>query len=100
MRPSFVKCLLALGLLASPVLAADSASPVGEPVLDAPTLRSLGAYWIVKGDDNSNATVSLEYRKAGDGKWTKGMNFLRVMKDHADPTSHPDKKGGGKKFDK
>ena len=58
----------------------DVSRPVGEPVLERPTLRSLGAYWIIKGDDNRNARVSLEYRKAGTRQWTKGADLFRVEK--------------------
>ena len=53
--------------------------PGGEPVLERPTLRSLGVYWIIKGDANTNAKVSLEYRKAGTVQWAKGANLLRVQ---------------------
>ena len=34
-----------------------------------PTLRSLGVYWIIQGDDNQNAFIGLEYRKAGSSPW-------------------------------
>jgi Right handed beta helix region len=41
-------------------------------------MHSLGAYWIVKGDDNQNASVRLEYRQAGTPNWHSGAPFIRV----------------------
>jgi hypothetical protein len=58
----------------------DASRPAGEPVLEHPTLRSLGVYWIIEGDDNKNATVSLQYRKAGAPLWSSGPNLFRVEK--------------------
>ncbi len=67
-------------LLAASVWAENASSPLADPVLDPPTLHSLGAYWIIKGDDNSNAAVGMAYRKAGTSAWTKSMPMLRVEK--------------------
>ena len=55
-----------------------TATPLGEPVLEAPTLHSLGVYWIVNGDDNQNATVGFDYRKGGTSDWKKAMPLFRV----------------------
>src|SRR5436190_14050684 len=60
--------------------AENASSPAGEPMLEAPTLHCLGAYWIIKGDDNKNARVELEYRKSGAAGWTKGLSLFRVEK--------------------
>jgi hypothetical protein len=49
-----------------------------EPVLERPTYRSLGAYWIIRGDENKNATVSLAYRANDKGEWTDGPDLFRV----------------------
>lgn len=58
---------------------AQAAEPLGEPYLERSTLHSLGAYWIVRGDDNQNATVRLEYRKANSAAaWRVGMPLVRV----------------------
>lgn len=60
---------------------ADNAStPLGEPALDAPTLRSLGCTWIVRGDANRNASVEVDVRKAGAAAWKKGRPLFRVEK--------------------
>lgn len=60
--------------------AKNLAHPLGEPVLEAPTLHSLGAYWIIGGDDNKNAAISMGYRKAGAGDWKQGSPLFRVEK--------------------
>lgn len=53
-------------------------TPVGEPVLEPPTLRCLGVYWIVRGDENRNARVDLDLRAAGSPSWRKAMPLFRV----------------------
>src|SRR5215207_11287835 len=59
-------------------LGAEGSQPLGEPQLERPTLRSLGVYWVVRGDDNRNATVRLEYRRAGAPGWRPGAPLVRV----------------------
>ncbi|MFB3890781.1 MAG: hypothetical protein ACE15C_02030 [Phycisphaerae bacterium] len=80
-----VTFILASGLAFA---ASNSSSPSGEPVLEPPTLHCLGVYWIIKGDDNKNARVDLEYRRTGpsaatrpaDAAWRKGPPLFRVEK--------------------
>ncbi|MEA2709710.1 MAG: hypothetical protein QOF78_2311 [Phycisphaerales bacterium] len=79
-RFAAVAAALLIMAAAAPVLADDSAAPVGEPVLERPTLRSLGTYWIVRGDANKNAVVRVDYRKAGGGDWRQGPPLFRVEK--------------------
>jgi len=69
---------LALALAGPAASAGDAARPHGDPVLEAATLRSLGVYWLVDGDDNANAEVGMEIRKAGSGAWRKGPALFRV----------------------
>ena len=57
---------------------ADASKPVGDPHPERPTLRSLGVYWIIQGDDNQNAEVRLEYRKEGLSPWRPGAPLFRV----------------------
>ncbi len=71
----------ALLLMCSVAFAGDASSPVGEPLLERPTLRSLGAYWIISGDANKNAIVQLDYRKLGDANWHAGAPLFRVEHD-------------------
>jgi hypothetical protein len=70
--------ILACVACASVSLGANGSQPVGEPQLERPTLHSLGVYWIVRGDDNQNALVRLEYRKAGAESWRPGAPLFRV----------------------
>ena len=60
--------------------AVDSSQPLGEPVLERPTMLCLGAYWIIRGDDNKNAIATVDYRKSGAPDWHKAMPLFRVEK--------------------
>ncbi len=62
--------------------------PLGDPVLEPPTLRSLGAYWMIRGDVNRNAKIAVSYREAGEEEWKKGYPLFRVEKNR-----HKDTKG-------
>jgi hypothetical protein len=64
--------------LARPHRAEPAAAPVGEPVLDPPTLRCLGFYWIGRESDVRPATVDVAYRKAGMRAWKQGPPLFRV----------------------
>ena len=78
--------------MTSAALAGDAAQPIGEPQLERPTLRSLGAYWIVRGDDDKDASVRLEYRKAGNGGgWREGSPLFRVAKGAHESKEHGSK---------
>ena len=65
-------------MLSRPLCAADL-GPVGDPVLDPPTLHCLGAYWIVRDNDASPATVGVAVRRKGEQAWKPAHPFLRVM---------------------
>ncbi|HET6251054.1 MAG TPA: right-handed parallel beta-helix repeat-containing protein [Tepidisphaeraceae bacterium] len=70
---SFV--LLAFSISA---FAQNASTPVGDPVLEPPTLRCLGVYWVIRGDDNQNAHVEFDYRKSGTTDWRSGPPLFRV----------------------
>ncbi|MCS6862135.1 MAG: right-handed parallel beta-helix repeat-containing protein, partial [Abditibacteriales bacterium] len=59
--------------------ASRAAQPLGEPVLEPPTLHCLGVYWVIGGDDNKNARVEVEYRVVGQ-PWRRGLPLFRVEK--------------------
>lgn len=61
--------------------AGDDSHPQGDPVLDEPTIHCLGMYWIIRGDNNRDAVVNVEYRKKGQSNWTKGPPLFRVDKE-------------------
>jgi len=55
----------------------------GEFIVEPPTLENLGFEWKIAGDANRNATVKVEYRKAGSGsEWKDGMPLLRIGGEH------------------
>src|SRR5918992_3968207 len=66
-----------LFLWATPVAAADGTIP-GDLIVEPPTLISLGFEWLINGDDNRNATVSVSYRKKGESRWREGLPLLRI----------------------
>ncbi len=74
-RSILVAILLVPGL---PALAAERSRPMGEPRLERPTLHALGVSWTIEGDDNQNAFITLEYRKAGSSAWHRGARLFRV----------------------
>jgi len=55
--------LLSIIVAAGPLIADDVLRP-GTPMLDRPTLMTLGVKLPVTGDDNYNASVSVRYRQA------------------------------------
>lgn len=77
---SLLCCIAALASCASFAHAENTTQPIGEPVLEPPTLECLGVYWTVHGDDNRNARIDLDWRKAGDSTWHAGPPLLRVEK--------------------
>lgn len=50
----------------------------GEFIIEPATLISLGFEWYVDGDSNRNATVQVQYRKAGDREWSDALPLLRL----------------------
>ena len=77
--------LLGGGLaLAAPAAAAEAdatsdTTVAGEFSVERPTLKSAGFDWWIEGDDNRNASVSLQYRKVGEARWRDGMPLLRLQ---------------------
>ena len=57
----------------------ENTSTPGKLSVDPPTLICLGVKWLIQGDKNRNATVSLEYRKVGEEEWKTGYPLLRAM---------------------
>lgn len=75
MKPSH--CAISAMLSCSICTAANLA---GDPVPDPPTCRSLGVHWIVQGDDNASARVTVSYRRVGTPIWQEGAPLFRVAK--------------------
>src|SRR5438477_8716312 len=61
---------------------AKESFPIGEPVVEASTWRTLGIHWIIRGDANGNANIDVDVRTSGSGPWTPGLRLFRVEKGH------------------
>jgi hypothetical protein len=73
-------CLLAVaGAHAAPPLHVLNNVKAGELVIDPPTLINLGFEWVIQGDDNRNAKVTVSYRRKGDAAWKSAMPLLRLQ---------------------
>ncbi|HUG81692.1 MAG TPA: hypothetical protein VML01_08510 [Bryobacterales bacterium] len=74
MRFTLVPLLL---LLASSAHAQDS-TRAGRFTVEHPTLHNLGFEWSIIGDANRNASVTVEFRRAGEGQWRPALPLVRV----------------------
>jgi hypothetical protein len=50
----------------------------GEFVVEPATLHCLGFEWSIRGDDNHNASVDVQYRKQGQDGWRQALPLLRI----------------------
>jgi hypothetical protein len=57
--------------------AGPNGSIPGEIMPDPGTLHCVSVRWPVKGDENKNAVIGVEYRKAGEKKWRPAMPLFR-----------------------
>src|SRR5262245_5057558 len=56
----------------------NNAVTPGDFIVEPPTLINLGFEWKIKGDDNRNATVAVQYRKVGESPWREALPLLRI----------------------
>jgi hypothetical protein len=70
--------LLASTFVAGAAAATDKVTALGVAVAP-PTVISGGVDWKIFGDDNRNASVKLEYRKAGSTAWQAGLDLFRLQ---------------------
>jgi hypothetical protein len=73
--------LCAVAALAAFTAHAENRVTAGEASIEPPTLVSLGIDWQIEGDDNRNASVAVEYRKAGDAAWRRGLPLMRLHRE-------------------
>jgi len=71
--------VIAAAFSSSHVAIADDRVTAGESSVEPPTLISLAVDWSIEGDDNRNASVAVEYRKAGEASWRQGLPLLRLQ---------------------
>jgi hypothetical protein len=57
---------------------AQQALQPGEIVVDRPTVVSLGVQWLIAGDADHDASVTVRYREQGGSTWYDGMPLFRV----------------------
>jgi len=50
----------------------------GRFTVEHPTLENLGFEWSISGDSNRNASVSVEFRRAGETDWRKALPLVRI----------------------
>ncbi|MBA2480051.1 MAG: hypothetical protein H0V44_05260 [Planctomycetes bacterium] len=64
------------------LVAADASDPLAGPVVEPSTQQSLGFHWIIRGDDDADARITVAYRTAGaaGAAWKDGAPLLRVRK--------------------
>lgn len=67
----------------------NTAAPLGEPRLEPSTLHSLGVYWVIRGDENKNARIGVEYREAGTARWRPGFPLFRADRAAELPEGNP-----------
>ena len=50
----------------------------GDLIIDPPTFHNLGFRWLIKGDDNKDATVAVKFRETGKPNWRKSMALVPI----------------------
>lgn len=73
----FILFAQAAPLAAAPEKAVNSITP-GKFTVEPPTLICAGFEWLMQGDDNSNASVEVSYRKKGATEWKKALPLMRL----------------------
>src|SRR6478672_8651778 len=73
MNPSLL-CLILAAMGAD----AEKRTIAGRFVVEHPTLMNLGFEWEIHGDANRNATVTAEFRAAGESGWRQAMPLVRI----------------------
>ncbi len=70
--------LVLTGFLLPSYMLSENATTPGEITTPYPTITCLAVEWLIRGDDNNNGKVEVEYRASGDSKWLKAMPLVRV----------------------
>ena len=70
--------LPALILVLAASVQAQNSTEAGRFTVEHPTLENLGFEWAITGDENRNASVSVEFRRTGESAWREALPLLRV----------------------
>ncbi len=73
-----MRALVPLLVLLSATAAAQDSTTAGRFTVERPTLHNLGFEWSIAGDDNRNASVSVEFRKVGGSRWREALPLVRI----------------------
>ncbi len=57
---------------------AEDATQAGRFTVEHPTLHNLGFEWVISGDANRDASVSVEFRRVGESTWRPALPLVRV----------------------
>jgi Right handed beta helix region len=70
----------AIGLLLAPSEASSpgNSTVAGTFTVEHPTLHNLGFEWAIQGDDNRNASVTVQFRPVGDSNWREALPLVRI----------------------
>jgi|WetSurMetagenome_2_1015567.scaffolds.fasta_scaffold00791_4 hypothetical protein len=74
--------ILSLLLICSRSSFAQDYTIPGEVTTLFPTIINLGVEWNIRGDDNLNGTVTVQFREKGTSDWKQGMTLRRVPAGH------------------
>lgn len=70
--------LTLLALAAALELSAQNGVQAGKLTVEHPTLLNLGFEWPITGDANRNATVTVQFRAAGESVWREALPLVRI----------------------
>jgi hypothetical protein len=65
-------------LLLATAAHAQNSTQAGRFTVEHPTLHNLGFEWPISGDKNRNASVSVQFRRAGESQWRPALPLVRV----------------------
>lgn len=80
MIPRVMMLVFVFLFLKESLMAADRVTS-GEFIVEPATLISLGFEWVIDGDDNRNAEISVFYRKRGEQAWKQGLSMFRLQRE-------------------
>jgi hypothetical protein len=69
MPHSLWRLLVVCSFCLSSFAQSNNAITSGKFIVEPPTLLNLGFEWKIKGDDNRNAAVTVQYRQVGITNW-------------------------------
>jgi len=72
-------CFVLSGIVISQAALSQDYVTSGEFIVEPPTLENLGFEWLINGDENRNASVSVAYRKKGETNWQEGLPLFRLQ---------------------